>query len=105
MREEIGKFHEMLTLERKVREETQTTMFRMIEDIHGKVMYELQREVKERQDNEENLLRLLEETCQRVEKSIVNAWRAIARSSCAQHQWLAIITKSLIVNTPLLNFI
>jgi hypothetical protein len=48
LREEIGKFHEMLTLERKLREETQTTMFRMIEDIHGKVIYELQREVKER---------------------------------------------------------
>jgi hypothetical protein len=45
-------------------------MFRMIEDIHGKVMYELQREVKERQETEENLLRLLEETCIRVEKSI-----------------------------------
>ena len=48
LREETGKFHEMLALERKVREETQTTMFRMIEDIHGKVMHELQREVKER---------------------------------------------------------
>ena len=47
-------------------------MFRMIEDIHGKVMYELSREVKERQDTEENLLRLLEETCIRVEKSITN---------------------------------
>ena len=63
LREEIGKFNEMLSLERKVREETQTTMFRMIEDIHGKVMHELQKEVKERQENEENLLRLLEETC------------------------------------------
>lgn len=44
----------------------------MIEDIHGKVMYELQKEIKERQDTEENLLRLLEETCIRVEKSIKN---------------------------------
>ena len=73
LREEIGKFHETLAQERKVREETQTTMFRMIEDIHGKVMYELQKEVKERQDNEENLLKLLEETCQRVEKTLMNS--------------------------------
>lgn len=39
--DEIGKFHEMLQYERKLREETQTTMFRMIEDIHSKVMYDL----------------------------------------------------------------
>ena len=56
----------------QLREETQTTMFRMIEDIHGKVMYELQREIKDRQETEENLLRLLEETCIRVEKSITH---------------------------------
>jgi hypothetical protein len=72
LREEIGKFHEMLTFERKLREETQTTMFRMIEDIHGKVIYELQKEVKEREETEENLLKLLEETCLRVEKTITN---------------------------------
>ena len=70
--EEIGKFHEMLQFERKVREETQTTMFKMIEEIHGKVQYDLQREVKERNESEENLLRLLEETCLRVEKTITS---------------------------------
>ena len=42
----------------------------MIEDIHAKVIYDLQREVKERQETEENLLKLLEETCLRVEKTI-----------------------------------
>jgi hypothetical protein len=47
-------------------------MFRMIEDIHSKVMYELQKEVKDRQETEENLLKLLEETCLRVEKTINN---------------------------------
>lgn len=62
----------MLQLERKLREESQNTMFRMIEEIHGKVTYDLQREVRDRKDTEENLLRLLEETCIRVEKSILN---------------------------------
>ena len=70
--DEIGKFHEMILYEKKLREETQGTMFRMIEDIHGKVLYELSREAKERQESEDNLLKLLEETCLRVEKSIVN---------------------------------
>lgn len=61
----------MLHLERKLREDSQGTMFHMIEEIHNKVMYDLQREVHERKENEENLLRLLEETCLRVEKSIM----------------------------------
>ena len=39
--DEIGKFHEMLALERKLREESQNTMFRMIDEIHNKVMYDL----------------------------------------------------------------
>jgi hypothetical protein len=45
-------------------------MFRMIEDIHGRVMYELSKEIKDRKQTEEDLLRLLEETCIRVEKGI-----------------------------------
>lgn len=63
----------MLQLERKLREESQHTMFRMIEEIHNKVMYDLQREVRERKETEENLLKLLEETCIRVEKTILNS--------------------------------
>jgi hypothetical protein len=47
-------------------------MFRMIEEIHNKVQYDLQREVRERKETEENLLKLLEETCIRVEKTIIN---------------------------------
>jgi len=47
-------------------------MFKMIEEIHGKVQYDLQREVRERNESEENLLRLLEETCIRVEKTITS---------------------------------
>jgi hypothetical protein len=44
----------------------------MIEEVSMKVRGELQREISERRENEENLLRLLEETCLRVEKSIIN---------------------------------
>ena len=45
-------------------------MFRMIEDIHAKVQMDIAREKREREDAEENLLRLLEETCNRVESSL-----------------------------------
>ena len=47
-------------------------MVRAIEEVHAKVMGELQREVVERRENEENLLHLLEETCLRVEKTVIN---------------------------------
>ena len=63
----------MIEAERKLREETQTTMFRMIEDIHSKVVNELQQERREREETEENLVKLLEETCLRVEKSITQS--------------------------------
>lgn len=70
MTEEVTKFHEQLEDERKEREETQTQMFRMIEDIHQRVQTDIQREKKEREEAEESLLRLLEETCNRVESSL-----------------------------------
>jgi hypothetical protein len=47
-------------------------MVKMIEDVHAKVIHELHREIIERRENEENLLHLLEETCLRVEKTIVS---------------------------------
>ena len=48
-------------------------MVKMIEEVHARVVSELQREIIERRENEENLLHLLEETCLRVEKSIINS--------------------------------
>jgi len=40
--------------------------------VQHKVASDLQQEISERRDNEENLLRLLEETCMRVEKTVNN---------------------------------
>jgi hypothetical protein len=50
-----------------VREESQNTMFRMIENMHNQVVTEIMVERKERESTEETLIKLLEETCSRVE--------------------------------------
>jgi hypothetical protein len=47
-------------------------MVKMIEDAHARVTQELQREINDRRQNEENLLHLLEETCVRVERTVLN---------------------------------
>lgn len=71
MGDEIGRFHEVIAEERSAREESQSQMAKMIEDVHKRVNSELQKEINERRENEENLLRLLEETCLRVEKTVL----------------------------------
>jgi len=48
-------------------------MVKMIDDVHARVIHEVHREIIERRENEENLLHLLEETCLRVEKTIVTS--------------------------------
>mgnify|MGYP007031654428 FL=1 len=39
--DEIIRFQEMLSVERKVREETENVMFRMLEDINNKLQNEI----------------------------------------------------------------
>lgn len=67
MNEEISKYSDMILLERKVREETQNILFKMIEDMEGNLLKEINLEKKEREENEENFLNLLENTCSRME--------------------------------------
>jgi len=38
---EINKFHDLLVIENKVREETQSKIFRMIEEIYNKLQSEI----------------------------------------------------------------
>ena len=68
--EEIHNFHELMNYEKRVREDSQNAMYRMIEDMHGKITQEIQNERKERENTEEGLLKLLEETCSRVETGL-----------------------------------
>lgn len=60
----------MILLERKVREETQNTLFRMIEDMESNLMREIENERREREENEESFMNLLEDTCARIERTI-----------------------------------
>ena len=57
-------------LERKVREETQNTLFRMIEDMESNLLKEIDTEKREREENEESFMNLLEDTCNRIERTI-----------------------------------
>ena len=48
--EEIHNFHELMNYEKRVREDSQNAMYRMIEDMHGKITQEIQNERKEREN-------------------------------------------------------
>ena len=60
----------MVSYEKRVREDSQNAMYRMIEDMHSKITQEIQSERRERENTEEGLLKLLEETCSRVENGL-----------------------------------
>lgn len=45
-------------------------MFQILEDIHVRVNDQLEQEIRMREETEEKLIRLLEETCLRVERSL-----------------------------------
>ena len=55
-----------------MREETQNTLFRMIEDMENNLGREIEQEKKEREENEESFMNLLEETCNRIERTLHN---------------------------------
>lgn len=67
---EIVKFQDQLLIERKVREETQQKIFRMIEDIYTKLSQDLLVEKREREGTTDALLRLLEDACISIDKTI-----------------------------------
>jgi hypothetical protein len=68
--DEIGKYSEMILMERKVREETQNTLFRMIEDMESNLSREIEIEKRDREENEETFIGLIETTCARIERNI-----------------------------------
>ena len=70
--EEITKYQDMIQLEKKVREETQNTLFRMIEDMEANLTREIENERRERSENQESFVTLLEETCSRIERSMIS---------------------------------
>ena len=59
-------------LEKKVREETQNTLFRMIEDMEANLTREIENEKRERSENQDSFVTLLEETCSRIERNMID---------------------------------
>lgn len=70
--DEIGKFHDIISQERRIREENHSIMVKSIQEAHQRVVMELHKDIAERRQNEENLLHLLEETCLRVERTVLS---------------------------------
>ena len=64
----------MVSLERRVREETQGTLVRLIEELETNLSREIQAETDERVENEESFIQLLETTCARVESNMLQMW-------------------------------
>ena len=50
----------MVTLEKRVREETQNTMVRLVEELESNLGREIQAETTDRAENEESFMELLE---------------------------------------------
>lgn len=57
----------MVSLEKRVREETQNTLARLIDELECNLGKEIQAETDERVENEESFMELLEQTCSRIE--------------------------------------
>ena len=59
----------MIELEKKVREGTQNTIMRLIEETEKKLAREILTDKDERTNNEAQFMELLEKTCKRIEIS------------------------------------
>jgi len=59
-----------MNIEKKVREETENVMFRMLEDLDTRLQEDINNENQVRTHAEEQMLRLLEETCARIENGL-----------------------------------
>lgn len=57
----------MVNLEKRVREETQSTLVRLVGELETNLGKEIKSETDERVENEESFMELLEQTCSRIE--------------------------------------
>ena len=64
--EEVERIQEIISNERKAREETEEAILEMLRDMVNKIKVEIDNEKKDREENEETLLSLLEDTCNKL---------------------------------------
>ena len=60
----------MVNLEKRVREETQSTLVRLVGELETNLGKEIKSETDERVENEESFMELLEQTCSRIERDM-----------------------------------
>ena len=67
LQSETNRVQEMVNLETRVREETQNTLVRLIDELECNLGKEIQSQTDDRVENEESFMELLEQTCARIE--------------------------------------
>lgn len=66
MEEESERLGELVSNEKKAREETEEAILEMLKDMVNKIKVEIENEKRDREENEETLLSLLEDTCNKL---------------------------------------
>ena len=66
----MNRMYDMIENQSKAREETHNAYTSLVDNLDQKVRQELLREKKERESTEETLIKLLEDTCRRVELAL-----------------------------------
>ena len=70
LQSESQRVNDMIELEKKVREESQNTLIRLIEETERKLARDILAEQDERSENEAQFMDLLEKTCKKIEFNI-----------------------------------
>jgi hypothetical protein len=69
MNQQFSEVHELLDNEHKKREESENAFVKNLEEIMEKVKEEFNKEKKQREDFEENVFNLIEDTCTKLANS------------------------------------
>ena len=66
MNQQFGEVHDLIDEEKKKREESENLFVKNLEDIMDKVKNEFKKEKNQREEFEENVFNLIEETCTKL---------------------------------------
>jgi CRISPR/Cas system CSM-associated protein Csm2 small subunit len=69
MNQQFGEVHNLIEEERKKREESENAFVKNLEEIMDKVKGEFNKEKKQREEFEENVFNLIEDTCTKLASS------------------------------------
>ncbi|MCQ2818496.1 MAG: hypothetical protein MJ252_14605 [archaeon] len=69
MNQQFGEVHDLIDEEKKKREDSENLFVKNLEEIMEKVKTEFKKEKKQREEFEENVFNLIEETCTKLASS------------------------------------